>query len=30
MIPCPTATGMAPRDTLSSDDVAVEWRGGAP
>src|ERR1700733_10378511 len=26
----PDLTGMAPRDTLSSDDVAVEWRGGAP
>ena len=26
----PDPTGMAPRDTLSSDDVAVEWRGGAP
>ncbi len=26
----PDPTGMAPRDTLSSDDIAVEWRGGAP
>jgi hypothetical protein len=26
----PAAIEMAPRDTLSSDDLAVEWRGGAP
>jgi Family of unknown function (DUF5330) len=26
----PDPTGLAPRDTLSSDDIAVEWRGGAP
>ena len=26
----PTAVEMAPRDTLSADDLAVEWRGGAP
>jgi hypothetical protein len=26
----PDPTGMAPRDTLSSDDLAVEWHGGAP
>jgi Family of unknown function (DUF5330) len=26
----PAAVEMAPRDTLSSDDLAVEWRGGAP
>jgi hypothetical protein len=26
----PDAVEMAPRDTLSSDDLAVEWRGGAP
>ena len=26
----PAAAEMAPRDTLSGDDLAVEWRGGAP
>jgi hypothetical protein len=26
----PAAAEIAPRDTLSGDDVAVEWRGGAP
>jgi hypothetical protein len=26
----PATVEMAPRDTLSSDDLAVEWRGGAP
>jgi len=26
----PAATEIAPRDTLSADDLAVEWRGGAP
>ena len=26
----PEATEMAPRDTLSADDLAVEWRGGPP
>ena len=26
----PNPVEMAPRDTLSSDDLAVEWRGGAP
>ena len=26
----PAAVDMAPRDTLSADDLAVEWRGGAP
>jgi hypothetical protein len=26
----PNVIEMAPRDTLSSDDLAVEWRGGAP
>jgi hypothetical protein len=26
----PAAAEMAPRDTLSTDDLAVEWHGGAP
>ena len=26
----PAAAEIAPRDTLSSDDLAVEWRGSAP
>jgi hypothetical protein len=26
----PAAAEIAPRDTLSADDLAVEWRGGAP
>jgi Family of unknown function (DUF5330) len=26
----PAAIDSAPRDTLSADDLAVEWRGGAP
>jgi hypothetical protein len=26
----PAAAEMAPRDTLSADDLAVEWHGGAP
>ncbi len=26
----PAAADMAPRDTLSADDLAVEWRGEAP
>ena len=26
----PSPVEMAPRDTLSSDDLAVEWRGGVP
>ena len=26
----PMAADIAPRDTLSADDLAVEWRGGAP
>jgi hypothetical protein len=26
----PAATDIAPLDTLSTDDLAVEWRGGAP
>ena len=26
----PAATEIAPRDTLSADDRAMEWRGGAP
>jgi len=28
--PEPAVTEMAPRDTLSADDLAVEWRGSAP
>jgi hypothetical protein len=26
----PATAELAPRDTLSADDLAVEWRGGAP
>ena len=26
----PTLAQIAPHDTLSTDDLAVEWRGGAP
>ncbi len=26
----PAAIEIAPRDTLTGDDLAVEWRGGAP
>jgi hypothetical protein len=26
----PAAAEIAPRDTLSADDLAVEWRGGVP
>ena len=26
----PAAVEVAPRDTLTPDDLAVEWRGGAP
>ena len=26
----PAAAEIAPRDTLSADDLAVEWRGGGP
>ena len=26
----PALSGIAPRDTLTAEDLAVEWRGGAP